>query len=166
MPETLGKVTENYGAARYGPRGVYALPEDPVVTQRARRYALFMWMFYIVFVLWVSTEFLAWRFQDAPILGPNLIPGVYLPYQCIQWSFQFYPAHYRTLEAAQYARGAIDVAGGFLLIGTILATIRSMADYRRSLRNAPRAPDLKGSAHWASPTEIWRMGLITRKPKG
>jgi type IV secretory pathway TraG/TraD family ATPase VirD4 len=160
----ISRPQENFGAARYGPLGVYALPEDPVAVRRARSHSRVMWMLYTVVSWWACTEFLAWRLGEDPALGPYLIPGVYLPWQWLQWSTSLLFAQYRSPAVARSIHLSIYVTIGLAAVGFIGSILLAMRNYKRSLRNSPRAPDLRGSAHWASPAEIRRMGLLSKKP--
>jgi hypothetical protein len=166
MASKAAQPEQNYGAARYGPVGVYNLPEDRTVTQKARSTSRVLWMIYTVAWWWVVTEFLAWRFKGDARLGQPLLRGVYLPWDWIWWCWTFYPAHFRSIVYAQFVHTSIYYALCIAVVGFVLSLVMAKRDYRRALIKASRAPDLRGSAHWASPQEIWEMKLLAKKPKG
>lgn len=103
--------------------------------------------------LQTASQFFAQDFRYQPVLGWN-IHGIYLPWSILRWAAKWYE-HYphAVMRAGSFG---IVVAGLGLLV---------LAVAKMHLANSSRANAyLHGSARWANIEDIYRSGLLSRRP--
>lgn len=148
-----------YGAWRYGP-DVYSFPQDRVVFRRARGGAMFLGIVIVGVVLWISTQMVAAKLHYAVALGKPLAGRLYEPWASLGWMVKFSVAHYHSHTLEMFV-GNILLQGVVVdAIGVVFAIVVGSFVTRRMIEYSPRPPELRGSAHWASPDEIYEMGLL------
>ena len=110
----------------------------------------------------LATQFVAWRFEYQPALGPVLvhIGSVYLyaPYKWLVWVWtQGSTADIRIKLPLLIGAGII--VGGAFASGTIFFLL----NLARTKALSKNTEDLHGSARWATSRDLRRAGLIRRR---
>jgi len=139
-----------------GPKNLYTLPAAGAEMQEIAWTALCAGGALLLLSLWAATQYVAHQLSDQRALDPPLyvVAGyrLYAPTQIVVWWW----AYYRHAEAKPvFDRAAYIVIAGSCLSVTVAAVIA----WRRSRRLDART-DLHGSAHWATPREVRRTGLL------
>src|SRR3569832_544887 len=156
----LGRRTRPYALAAAtnppGPKNLYTLPAAGAEMQEIAWTALCAGGALLLLSLWAATQYVAHQLSDQRALDPPLyvVAGyrLYAPTQIVVWWW----AYYRHAEAKPvFDRAAYIVIAGSCLSVTVAAVIA----WRRSRRLDART-DLHGSAHWATPREVRRTGLL------
>jgi type IV secretory pathway TraG/TraD family ATPase VirD4 len=150
----------NFGAARYGPKGVYLLPEDRTITGKARSRARMTFFLGFFMTMWAATEVLAARLHFDAALGAPMFMRIYAPWNIFGWATMLLQLHFRSRAYSHQVASALVVSAIVLIAGAVISNIVCKRAYTHALRNAPRPPDLRGSAHWASPQDLQRMKLL------
>ncbi|MCP4932904.1 MAG: type IV secretory system conjugative DNA transfer family protein [bacterium] len=100
-----------------------------------------------------GTQYLAWQYNYATVLGSPLTGTLYYPWQGVQWALDWHES-----DPALYEKAGIIMAsiGGmvFALFGVIYFTVRRKAKPHESLH---------GTARWATKDEIIDSGLLPQK---
>lgn len=110
-------------------------------------------LFSLLAGLQTASQFFAQDFRYQPVLGGN-IHGVYLPWCILHWAAKWYHQYPHAVMRAGSA--GIVVAGLGLLV---------LAVAKMFLANSTRANEyLHGSARWANIEDIYRSGLLSRRP--
>ncbi len=103
--------------------------------------------------LQTASQVFAQDFRYQPELGWNL-HGVYLPWSILRWAAKWY--HHYPQAVMRAGSVGIVVAGLGLLVVAVAKTL---------LANSSRANEyLHGSARWANIEDIYRSGLLSRRP--
>ena len=107
----------------------------------------------LIFIQISSTQTVAWYFSYHPHLGAPVVGACYWPWQWFIWAWRWYGTYPRFFDLVYGFTGAATLAsfGLYVMILTVWGR-----------RHQP-APDLHGSAHWASKEEIYETGLLAPK---
>lgn len=135
------------------------LPVDREVKARAKQRAIYFFLIYAVASFWAGTETLAILFNFSHALSSQVIVGpIYNPFALV-WPWGEYI--FRTWPASISAKVEINlsVSWAVTIIGLIFSVIFAKKAYKNHIENAPRAHDYDGSAHWATPIEVGKIGL-------
>jgi type IV secretion system protein VirD4 len=107
---------------------------------------------------WAATQEVARAFGYQASLGRPLFGHAYSPFDLVAWAIKFdHPARFGLEIHRVFAHAYPIVAIGNAL-GICVAVL--MAAWR--VGRLQRHTDLHGSAHWASPQEVWATGLLDR----
>jgi type IV secretion system protein VirD4 len=107
-----------------------------------------------VLALWAATEYVAYTFAFQKALGaPFVAPYIYYPWDALDWMFRF--AH-ASDPRVHVMLGKFWPAFGF---GELLAAGLAASIVVRATRR-PAESHLHGSAHWATPAEVKKTGLL------
>ncbi len=101
-----------------------------------------------------ATQTVAWHFAYHEHLGPPLVGKCYAPWQWLVWAWTWHGTYPRFFEGVYIVTGAL-----MLIVFALYGVLMSLW----GRRHRP-APDLHGTAHWATKAEIRRTGLLA--PKG
>jgi type IV secretion system protein VirD4 len=144
-----------------GPSDLINIPLDSKIRGAGKRVAITQ-VFIMGFLgMWAGTEFIAWRFHFARALSDQLITTyLYNPWAGI-WPWG-------NLLTTQFAdrslQGTITttmaLGYGIMAVGPLIGYIRGRGLYKHYVLNAPRTHDYEGSAHWATPEEVGKTGLL------
>lgn len=154
------KQSLQYGAARFGPEDVYNLPEDPVVMRSSKARAWVMFAIYMLAVLFICTELLAAHLHFDPALGKPEAGKIYDPWLCLYWVYHFGTMQYRSSTYASFMLSSLGFTALLIAAGFIASIKIAQKNFRHFVETSPRPPDLRGSAHWATPDELRQMGLL------
>jgi type IV secretion system protein VirD4 len=142
---------------RQGPKGLYDLPKGGHDPYRMLIYQGGGYLFlFIVLGMWVATEIAAARLGFQASLGAQLFPRVYQPAAGLHWLYEFRHVHDPRVHM---------IFGQFwhdLGICLLLACAGVAAIVWRTLKESKKN-DLHGSAHWATPDEVKKSGLLAGK---
>jgi type IV secretion system protein VirD4 len=131
------------------------LPSEPRRRNRSLRFALWLGAYAASLLVGVNvalTQYLAHAFDYHEVLGTPWLGRVYAPWSWLAWKQDYLESNRGTFALAFAAIGltalTLFLAGAYAIL---LVTRRSKA-----------VSHLHGSAHWASPDEIERSGLLPR----
>lgn len=137
-----------------GPARLYDIPRhqtDPLNGVYRSAAGLFMGIF---LSFWIATEVAANKLGYQPALGTPMAKHIYEPWAGMFWLAKFHSIQDARVQAAFTAEIdtlLICLGASVVLAGLVMA---------RALRKISRKSDLHGSAHWATPDEIKRSGLL------
>jgi type IV secretion system protein VirD4 len=130
----------------------------PVRAKKQNKPSFLGFLFFVFGIIGLNcavTQYLAAQFAYQAALGKPLLLHVYNPFVWILWRFQFY-------NQAKPIFTTCDMAAliGFLVIIFITILIQGFSN-----RKTQAHDDLHGTAHWASPKEVRKTGLLPDKSK-
>ena len=104
--------------------------------------------------MWAATELSAARFAYQHALGSPLLPHVYAPWDGLLWAIKFRQVADPRVQAVLLLFWRIaGIGGAFALLLALIIGARWAG-------KAQRRTDAHGSAHWASPAEVHKTGLL------
>ena len=113
----------------------------------------------------ISTQFVAWRFEDQPALGPALLRigsfSVYAPYKWLVWVWTEGGTADIRIKLPLLIGAGIIVGGSFA--SGALFFLLNLAHTKALSKNTE---DLHGSARWATKADIEETNLIQAKQGG
>lgn len=115
----------------------------------------------VLLVSWIATQYLASRLGYQEALGApvtNFIVPIYQPFSWIVWGWKFGDME-NPLVKDIFGNTYMGVTGG-VLGGVFLAAWLS---YRRTKNLTGGNEHIHGSAHWATPEEVKRTGLLAKE---
>ncbi len=129
------------------------LPADQPGSFRPGRFA--WWLLGYTAVLFCATnigltQYLAYAFGRDPALGEPLFAGMYPPWAWPGWKAAYFATNRNTFALA-FAISGLGAVGLF---------VAGAFGFGLVLRRATGLSHLHGSAHWATPREIERSGLL------
>jgi type IV secretion system protein VirD4 len=142
---------------RQGPKGLYDIPKGGTDQYRLLIYqggGSFLLLGFLS--IWIATEIAAARLGFQASLGPQIAPRIYQPAAGFSWLYQFRGVHDPRVHV---------IFGQFwqdLGIGLLAAAAGAGLVLWHVLHESKKN-DLHGSAHWATPDEVKKTGLLAGK---
>jgi type IV secretion system protein VirD4 len=116
---------------------------------RVKRISLSLFFAATLAICWQTTQETARRFHYQPALGTPLIGHIYMPWAWIMWWVRWHA--YSGMEQAAFHALYPLLAVAVLVAGAIVIARKVLSD---------DAPDLHGSARWATAEEVRATGFI------